>query len=44
MGAQKKCSLLLGTIILFLFCLFISIIFIHEFFISDSAKNKKKFR
>ena len=42
MGAQKKCSLLLGTIILFLFCLFISIIFIHEFFISDSAKNKKK--
>ena len=42
MGAQKKCSLLLGTIVLFLFCLFISIIFIHEFFISDSAKNKKK--
>ena len=43
MGAQKKCQLLISTIIVFLFFLFISCLFLDEYFISEKAKiNRKK--
>ena len=43
MGEQKKCQLLISTIIVFLFFLFISYLFLDEYFISEKAKiNRKK--
>ena len=42
MGAQKKFNLLIGTFISFLFCLFISYLFLDEFFLSEKSKNKNK--
>lgn len=42
MGAQKKCHLLISTIISFLFCLFITYLFLDEYFISEKSKKKSK--
>jgi membrane protease YdiL (CAAX protease family) len=40
MGAQKKCFLLLNTIICFIFFTFILITFLKDYFFSSKTKNK----
>ena len=42
MGAQKKCLLLLTSIICFMFLAFIALQFLDEYFISQNDKNKNK--
>ena len=42
MGAQKKCLLLLTSIICFFFLAFIGLQFLDEYFISQNDKNKNK--
>ena len=42
MGAEKKCHLLISTIIAFLFCLFITYLFLDEYFLSEKSKKKSK--
>ena len=42
MGAQKKCLLLLKSIICFIFLAFIAIQFLDEYFISQKDKNKNE--
>ena len=42
MGAQKKCQLLISTIIVFLFFLFVSFLFLDEYVISEKSKENRK--
>ena len=42
MGAEKKCHLLISTIIAFLFCLFITYLFLDEYFLSEKSNKKSK--
>ena len=42
MGAQKKCQLLISTIIVFLFFLFVSFLFLDEYIISAKSKENRK--
>ena len=42
MGAQKKCHLLIGTIISFLFCLLITYLILDEYYFSEKEKKKNK--
>ena len=42
MGAKKKCNLLIGTFISFLFCLLFIILTLEEYFFSEKAKKKRK--
>ena len=42
MGAQKKCQLLISTIIVFLYFLFITFLFLDEYVISEKSKENRK--